>query len=408
MPSDPPNYLRRRLLVLFLALFILVVGIGVPVAVLGPVPGARAAVDVGGAAHATTKRAKLAFPAFGSSAVALVGRDGVLGTAGSQAPKQMASITKLVTALTVLDRHPLQGAAAGPTIRFTARDEAILQQVLAQEGSWEAVQAGWTLTERQTLQVMLIPSANNYARSLANWAFGSEQQYLTAARSYLKAHHLTHTTIVSPDGLDPGNRSTPTDLIALGRLALKAPVIRDIVGRATVTAPNIGVIRNTNALIGHSTLDGIKTGTTDAGHANLLFSAPVTVHAKRLQVIGVILDATSHEQLDAAVGPLLASVRAGLHVITLSRQHQVFAHYRTAWGGVAAAVASTTVTRVVWSRQDVRGSAHLEAISGGLQGDRVGEVTYTLGGRRVEVPLELDRSLLVAPVWWRLTHPLRS
>lgn len=407
MPSDPPNYLRRRLLVLFLALFILVVGIGVPVAVLGPVPGARAAVDLGGAAHATTKRAELALPAFGSSAVALVGRDGLLGTAGSQAPKQMASITKLVTALTVLDRHPLKGAAAGPTIRFTAADEAILQDVLAHDGSWEAVQAGWTLTERQTLQAMLIPSANNYARSLANWAFGSEQQYLTSARSYLKAHHLNHTTVVSPDGLDPGNRSTPADLIALGRLALRSPVITSIVGQATVTEPHIGVIENTNALIGHSALNGIKTGTTDAGHANLLFSAPLTVHSKRLEVIGVILDAESHDQLDAAVVPLLASVRAGLQIITLARRHEVFAHYRTAWGGVAAAVASKTVTRVVWSKQDVRGTMNLQAISGGLQGDRVGSVSYTLGGRRVEVPLELDRSLLVAPVWWRLMHPLR-
>lgn len=407
MPSDPPNYLRRRILVLLLALFILIVGIGVPVAVLGPLPGARAAADVAGAAHATTKRAALDLPSFGSSAVALVERDGLLGTAGSQAPKQMASITKLVTALTVLQRRPLHGSAAGPTIRFTAADEAILQDVLAHDGSWEAVQAGWTLTERQTLQTMLIPSANNYARSLADWAFGSEQQYLTAARAYLKAHHLTHTTIVSPDGLDPGNRSTPADLIALGRLALKSSVVTSIVRQAEVTEPHLGLIENTNALIGHSTLSGIKTGTTEAGRANLLFSAPVTVHGQRLEVIGVIMDANSHDQLDAAVAPLLASVRAGLHVITLARAHQVFAHYRTAWGGVAAAVASKSVSRVVWSKEDVRGTPTLEPIRGGLQGDRVGTVSYRLGGRTIEVPLELDRSLLVAPVWWRLTHPVR-
>lgn len=407
MPSDQPNYVRRRIVVLLLALFILIVGIGVPVAVLGPVPGARAAADVEGAAHATTKGARLDLPGFGSSAVALVGHEGLLGTGGSQAPKQMASITKLITALTVLQRHPLHGSAAGPTVRFTGADEAILQDVLAHNGSWEAVQSGWTLTERQTLQTMLIPSANNYARSLATWAFGSESQYLTAARAYLKAHHLTHTTIVSPDGLDPGNRSTAADLIALGELALKSPVVKGIVGKAQVTEPHIGIIQNTNALIGHSTLNGIKTGTTDAGHANLLFSAPMTVHSQRLEVVGVILDATSHDQLDAAVGPLLTSVRAGLHVITLARQHQVFAHYRTAWGGVAAAVATKTVTRLVWSKQDVHGTAQLQPISGGLQGDRVGFVSYRLGGTSVEVPLELDRSLLVAPVWWRLVHPIR-
>ena len=43
----------------------------------------------------------------------------------------------------------------------------ILENVLAQNGSYEPVAPGWKLTERQTLQTMLIPSANNYAESLA-------------------------------------------------------------------------------------------------------------------------------------------------------------------------------------------------------------------------------------------------
>ena len=61
----------------------------------------------------------------------------------------------------------------------------------------------------------------------------------------------------------------------------------------------------------------------------------------------------------------------------------------------------------MWSRQDVHGTPRLKSISGGLQGDRVGTVSYRLGGDEVVVPLQLDRSLLVAPVWWRLVHPLR-
>jgi hypothetical protein len=34
-------------------------------------------------------------------------------------------------------------------------------------------------------------------------------------------------------------------------------------------------------------------------------------------------------------------------------------------------------------------------------------VVYVVNGTRISVPLVLDRDVLAAPIWWRLTHPLR-
>ena len=61
----------------------------------------------------------------------------------------------------------------------------------------------------------------------------------------------------------------------------------------------------------------------------------------------------------------------------------------------------------MWSRARVVRKASVDPITGGRKGERVGEVTYSVDGRTVVVPLVLDRDVLAAPVWWRLTHPLR-
>jgi hypothetical protein len=46
-------------------------------------------------------------------------------------------------------------------------------------------------------------------------------------------------------------------------------------------------------------------------------------------------------------------------------------------------------------------------ITGGRKGEPVGSVRYEVDGRTVTVPLVLDRDVLAAPMWWRLTHPIR-
>jgi serine-type D-Ala-D-Ala carboxypeptidase (penicillin-binding protein 5/6) len=400
-----PNFLRRRLVVAFLLAVILIIGVGVPAALLAPVPQAQATVSP--AVALVTNSAKPNFPGFGHAAIGMVGRSGVLATAGSQGKRPIASITKVVTALVVLEKRPLGANEPGPTIVTTDRDVTILEEVLAMNGSFETVQPGWRLTERQVLETMLIPSANNYAKTLALWAYGSESAYLKAAKAFLAAHHLTHTTVVDTNGLHSGDESTPADLVSLGKLALASPVLTKIVNTKSKIEPHIGQIENTNELLGEHGVDGVKTGTTDEAGACLLFSARITVGGVKATLVGVILGAPSHPELDATVPPLLASVKKGLHALPIAKAGQPFATYHTAWGGIARAVAARDATVLVWSKKAIDRSASASPIRGGTKGDHVGTVQYAIDHQRISIPLKLDRSVLAAPFWWRLLHPLR-
>lgn len=406
MPSErTPRYGLRRFLAAVSVALILIIGIGVPVSIVAPVP--QASAEVVGQQQSTTGPAAPVFPSFGSAAIAAEGVPGILATHGSQRPRPMASITKIITTLVVLQKKPLADGEQGPTITFTQKDVAILSQVLADNGSWQQVQPGWKVSERAALETTLIPSANNYAESIALWAYGSVPRFLAAARAYLKAHHLGHTTIFDTNGLDTRDTSTPTDLVQLGELALADPVIASIVQKPTADEPNVGAIQNTNTLLGSHGVNGIKTGTYDTVKANLLFSAKVPVGTRTVQLVGVILGAANHPTLDAHVPALLASVQAGLHDVVLARKGQPFASYETRWGKVGRAVAAQTVTRLVWGQARTQRTADVRSITGGRKGESVGTMTYELNRQRIAVPLVLDRDVLAAPVWWRLTHPLR-
>lgn len=403
-PQKTPNYAARRFVVAVSTTLILLIGVGVPAAIVAPVPSASAEV-VADLRRDTTVVAPV-FPSFGSSAIGAVGMEGVLATHGPQRPRTIASITKIITALVVLQAKPIDRGEAGPTITFSQRDVDILAGVAARGGTFEQVQSGWKVSERAAIETMLIPSANNYAESLAIWAYGSVPKFLTAARAFLKTNGLNDTTLVDSNGLDDADTSTPTDLVALGKLALADPVIARTVSKATATEPNVGDLDNTNKLLGSHGIDGIKTGTYATG-ANLLFSAKVQVGARTVHLVGVVLGAKTHDQLDGRVPALLKSVTRGLHDVQLATKGQAFATYETKWGKVGKAVATADASVLVWGRAVVQREAEAESISGDRKGTPVGSVRFTVGERVVDVRLVLDRDVLAAPVWWRLTHPLR-
>jgi D-alanyl-D-alanine carboxypeptidase (penicillin-binding protein 5/6) len=403
--QETPRYGLRRFVAILSVSLILLIGVGVPLSIVAPVPSAHA--DVVADLQSATQPAAPVLPSFGSSAIAAVGLDGVLAKSGPQTPRQMASVTKIVTTLVVLEAKPLQPGEPGPTITFTQKDVQILSDVVAQNGSWQPVQAGWKVSERAAIETMLIPSANNYAESLAIWAYGSVPKYVAAARAFLRAHHLNGMSIVDTNGLSAGDTSTPTDLVALGELALRNPIVAAVVQKSSADEPNVGTLSNTNELLGHHGVNGIKTGTYDMVKANLLFSAKVTVGTRTVQLVGVILGAKDHRTLDARVPALLASVTKGLHDLTLAKRGQAFATYTTNWGPVGKAVAAKDVSRLVYGRASMTREAAVWPITGGRKGERVGSVGYVLNGKRISIRLVLDRDVLAAPVWWRLTHPIR-
>ena len=396
-------YRRRRIAVSALAAVALTVGIYTPAALLAPLPAASA--SIASAQPATTPAAELTWPSYGGSAIGAVGFDGVLASSGSAAQVPMASLTKVVTALVVLDAKPLAGDEEGPLVTFTAEDEVMRQQIVARRGLVQRAEIGTGLSERDLLEGALVASANNYAAVAARWAFDGNEEFLAAASDWLLDQGLTETTIADAMGLSARSASSPADLVEIGKLALANPVVSHIVAAASVDVAGIGELKNRNLLIGTPGFRGIKTGTLDAAGKCLLWAVDIPVGDEVVSVVGVFLDGPDHRRLAADVNALVSGIRSSFHEVTLTSADQPFATYATEWGSSARAVASATTSVVVWSDTAVTADVRITPKTSGNRGDAAGQATFTVGNNEIAVPLELDRGLESPDGWWKITNP---
>ncbi|MBF4573534.1 D-alanyl-D-alanine carboxypeptidase [Herbiconiux sp. VKM Ac-1786] len=411
-PASPAVYRRRRIVVGAALVLIALVATYFPVALLGPVPQASASVT--DAPPTVTPATPLVTPGAGTSAIGLVtdGSAQALGGSGSTDPLPIASITKTITALVVLDAKPIAEGSVGPSITMTDADLAILQATQAENGSWASVYPGQVLSEREVIEIMLLESANNYSVTLTNWAFGDTASYLAAATAWLAGQGLGGTAVVDTSGLNPGSRSTTADLLTLARLVLADPVLSGIVGTASLELPQLGTVENTNDLLGMNGIDGVKTGTTDEAGFCLLFSADYTVAGETLQLVGVVLGAPEEDTLHASVLALLQSAEAGFQTVPLVTAGDVLGSYTTPWGASADIVAEESVEATVWSSATVTRSAEAAEIGSGASGTEVGTARYTvegitLGSGEYTVPLELASGLDGPDAGWKLANPFR-
>jgi D-alanyl-D-alanine carboxypeptidase (penicillin-binding protein 5/6) len=406
--ADPERarvYRRRRIVVfsaLAVVLALLIAGIAHVSSALGAAVPAVAA-QVAAPAPVSQPAQPLALPGFGEYAVGAVGFDGVLAASDAQEPMAIASIAKVVTALVVLDANPVAAGEGGPEIAYTDADIEIYWDMVAQNGSVAPVAAGTSLTLVESLEAMLLPSGNNYAISIANWAFGSEAAYTERANAWLAERGLTGITIADASGLSLANVGTPGDLVKLGELAIAEPALAAIVSQQAVDLPGVGRVENSNKLLGTHGVDGIKTGTTDDA-ANLLFSADYQVGGSTVTVVGVMLGAGTHPQLREAIAALLDSVAPGFHEVTALEAGTELARYSTVWGDEAVATATEGASMLVWSDTPVTVEVTTEPVTTAEAGTRVGTVTVRAGAQVVEVPLELDATIDDPGAWWRLTN----
>lgn len=398
---------RRRRIVVFGALALVVAlitmgGFYTANALGAPIPAATPSVTDPEPVAAAPQPLNL--PAFGSYAVGAVGFEGLLVAGDDAASVPIASIVKVITALVVLEAHPIAAGEGGPEIAYTEADVDIYWDMVAQNGSVVPVVAGSTLTLRESLEAMMLPSGNNYAISIANWAFGSEVALAERANAWLAEHGLAATHVVDASGLSLENVSTAGDLVKLGELALTDPVLAEIVATPAVDIPELGQLKNSNKLLGTHGVDGIKTGTTDAA-ANLLFSADMPVGSSSVTVVGVLLGGESHAVLNDAIAALLDSIAPGFHEVTPLEANQTLAEYDTPWGDSARARTTGGASVVVWNDTPVDVEVHADAVTLAARGEEVGTAVVRAGAQEITVPLVLDASLADPGAWWRLTNP---
>jgi D-alanyl-D-alanine carboxypeptidase (penicillin-binding protein 5/6) len=226
----------------------------------------------------------LPWPATGEGAVAVEG-EGLVASTGDEQPVPIASVTKMMTAYLVLKAHPITGDQSGPTLTMTAADAALYSQEVAQDDSTLEVTAGEQLTERQLLEALLIPSADNIARLLAVWDAGSVTAFVQQMNAEAAALGMTETHYADPSGLSPQTVSTAADQAILAGLDMENPVFASIVDHTAITLPLVGRVTNYNPVVGEDGIVGVKSGYTGQALACLVVAAPRTVDGHTAMVI---------------------------------------------------------------------------------------------------------------------------
>jgi len=394
-------YRRRRIVVFGSASITLALTIGVSVVGLAPLPNSVVTPAI--ASNFTSSPAELSLPPFGTTVISADGF-GFLADQNADTQAPIASMAKVITALVVLDAHPIGVGEAGQQISFDAADVEALARSIQNAESRADVVEGSSMSERDALTVMLVESANNYAWSLARWAFGSEEAYVVAANSWLSTHGFTSTVVADASGLNPATKSTPRDLIGLGKLALANDVTAVAVNTAVTTIEPIGEIDNSNKLLGTLGINGIKTGTTDEAGACLLFSADLPVGNTVVRIIGVTLGAPDHPELDSALTVFLQSVQNGFHVVTPLVAGQPLATAATQWGSQITLLSTESLEKLVWSDTPVTVNIPSVVTSTGDAQSVAGHATVTVGTETFDFSLVRESDAGDPGFGWRVTH----
>ncbi len=173
----------------------------------------------------------------------------------------IASITKLMTAIVVLDANlPMD-----EKLKISAEDRDTLM------GTTSRLHVGWTLSREDMLHLALMSSENRAAAALSRYYPGGRVAFIRAMNDKAKALGMTRTHFINPNGLTPENVSTATDLVKLVRAAVTYPLIRQF---TTDPHHDVRVSRyvlayfNSNRLVGQPNWDieVQKTGfTNEAG-----------------------------------------------------------------------------------------------------------------------------------------------
>ncbi|MDY7219841.1 D-alanyl-D-alanine endopeptidase [Denitrificimonas sp. JX-1] len=176
----------------------------------------------------------------------------------------IASVTKLMTAMVVLDAQQ----ALDEQLPIVIKDTKEMQ------GVFSRVRIGSELSRKDLLLITLMSSENRAAASLAHHYQGGHKAFIKAMNAKARALGMHNSNFVEPTGLSEQNISNAHDLVLLIKAANQYPLIRQFSTLdekyVTFNAPRYGLnFRNTNALVRKDNwnIQISKTGfTNSAGH----------------------------------------------------------------------------------------------------------------------------------------------
>jgi len=373
---------------------------------LRPIPAVAATGSIPATETIPGTPPTLPWPNKGSASVSVQSL-GFIATSGNEQAVPAASVTKVMTALIVLEDKPLQKGQPGPVITLTDADVQAYQTDFANHESVVEVRVGEQLTELQALEGLLIPSANNLAETLGRWDAGSIDAFVAKMNKRAADLNLAHTKFADTSGANPGSISTPGDLVLLGITAMKQEVFAQVVGMGQVQLPVAGIVYNVDAVLGQAGIIGIKTGSGLNTGANFLFAANVTVDGHPITVYGCVMGQLTLTTAFASAQSLVASMSTALHVRREITHNQTIATYTTPWGTQSDLVSPVDVDLVEWPGMVLRQRLVTNPITLDQPlpaSTREGFVHMVLGDYNLDVPLVTADPLYPPGRLWRLTR----
>lgn len=348
----------------------------------------------------------LPWPSHGEAAVGVSGL-GFVASSGSESAIPAASVTKVMTALVLLEDKPLAKDQPGPGITLTAADVQSYQSDLADMQSVVKVEAGEQLSELQLLEGMLVPSANNFAETAARWDTGSLDAFVAKMNARAVALHLTHTKFADVSGASAGSVSTPSDLLQLGMVAMQNDVFVKVVALGQVNLPLAGTVYNVDSVLGKDGILGIKTGSGLNSGANFLFAANASIDGHTIVVYGCVMGQPTLDIAFTSARTLIVAMSTVLHVRRVLFRNQSVATYTTPWGDQTDLISADDVDLAEWPGMVLR--QRLEAnrivIDKPLPASTVeGHEHIVLGDYVLDVPLITEFGMFPPGRFWRLTR----
>jgi D-alanyl-D-alanine endopeptidase (penicillin-binding protein 7) len=183
-----------------------------------PASGASARVRIA-AVSARSHKLSLDAPDLRSSSVLIVDEThaSVLYARRADVAMPIASITKLLTALVVLDA----AQSLDEPIQITRDDSH------TGKGSFSRLAVGMTLSRGDLMHLALMSSENRAAHALGRHYPGGLSAFVTAMNARAKGLGMAHAHFVDPAGLSRENVASPEDLSKLVMAVSQNPVIRE-------------------------------------------------------------------------------------------------------------------------------------------------------------------------------------
>jgi serine-type D-Ala-D-Ala carboxypeptidase (penicillin-binding protein 5/6) len=252
----------------------------------------------------------------------------VLVEHNSQQRLPPASLTKIMTGYI--------GAAEIQRGRISQEDEVLISlKAWRMKGSLMFIQEGTRVKVRDLIRGIVIQSGNDASVALAEHIAGSEEAFADVMNQQAIRLGMTDTNFVNATGWpDENHYTTARDLATLTvSLVNDFPEHYKVYAEKTFTYNNISQRNRNKLLFRDNTVDGVKTGHTEAAGYCLVSSS----ERDGMRLVAVVMGATSEETRATESQKLLTYGFRYFETVSLYQGNESLQKVRV-WGGTHSAI----------------------------------------------------------------------